>query len=129
MNKILQILMWLIPALGLPVILGFAGAEQNNALCTGIAVNIDNSDENFFVDETDIKEIIYSKGDSLVGSPVSQINYNTIFKCFIFIEQHKSTSKLYKSYKKKIQLHICTIDNYIQQILLNSTFNMKVLLI
>lgn len=78
MKKVLQILMWLIPALGLPVILGFAAAEQNNALCTGIAVNIDNSDENFFVDETDIKEIIYSKGDSLVGSPVSQINYNTL---------------------------------------------------
>lgn len=78
MKKVLQILMWLIPALGLPVILGFAGAEQNNALCTGIAVNIDSSDENFFVDETDIKEIIYSKGDSLVGSPVSQINYNTL---------------------------------------------------
>ncbi len=78
MKTFLQILMWLIPALGLPVILGFAAAEQNNALCTGINVNIDNSDENFFVDETDIIEIIYSKGDSLVGSPVSQINYNTL---------------------------------------------------
>jgi cell division protein FtsQ len=78
MKKVLQILMWLIPALGLPVILGFAASEQSNVRCTGIKVTIDESDENFFVDETDIKEIIYSKGDSLVGSPVSQINYNNL---------------------------------------------------
>ncbi len=78
MKNVLQIILWMLPALGLPVILGFANAEQNNTLCKGIAVNIDNSDENFFVDETDIKEIIYSKGDSLVGSPVSQINYNNL---------------------------------------------------
>ncbi len=78
MKKVVQIVLWLLPALGLPVILGFAGAEQNNALCTGISVNIDNADENFFVDETDIKEIIYSKGDSLTGSPVSQINCNNL---------------------------------------------------
>ena len=78
MKKVVQIVLWLLPALGLPIILGFAGAEQNNASCTGISVNIDNADENFFVDETDIKEIIYSKGDSLVDSPVSQINYNNL---------------------------------------------------
>lgn len=66
------------PALGLPVILGFAGAEQNNVLCTGIAVHIDNTDENYFVDENDIKEIIYSKGDSLVGSPISQVNLHNL---------------------------------------------------
>jgi len=78
MKKVVQIILWLLPALGLPVILGFANAEQNNVLCTGITVNIDNSDENFFVDETDIKEIIYSKGDSLIGSAVSLINCNKL---------------------------------------------------
>lgn len=78
MKKVLQIILWLIPVLGLPVILGFATVEENNRLCSGIEVNIDNRDENFFVDETDIKEIIYSKGDSLSGSPLSQINYNNL---------------------------------------------------
>jgi len=78
MKKVIQIILWLLPALGLPVILGFAGAEQNNVLCTGISINIDNTDENFFVDETDIREIIYSKGDSLVGNPVSQVNFNNL---------------------------------------------------
>lgn len=78
MKIALQIIGWLIPAIGLPVILGFADAEQNNALCTGISVNIDKSDENLFVDETDIREIIYSKGDSLVGSPVSKVNFNIL---------------------------------------------------
>lgn len=78
MSKVVQIILWLLPALGLPVILGFADAAQNNVLCTGISVNINNTDENFFVDETDIKEIIYSKGDSLIGSPISQVNYHRL---------------------------------------------------
>lgn len=78
MTKFFKILGWLLPALGLPVILGFAGAEQNNVLCTGISVKIDDLNENFFVDETDIKEIIYSKGDSLVGNPVSRVNFHNL---------------------------------------------------
>ncbi len=76
-------LSWLLPALGLPVILGFAEVEQKKTLCSGISVNIDNSNENFFVDENDIKEIIYSKGDSLVGNPVSGVNTDLLEKLIL----------------------------------------------
>lgn len=83
MRKAIQIVSWLLPAFGLPLILGFAGAEQNNMPCSAISVKIDYSDENFFVDETDIREIIYSKGDSLLGKPVKEINADVLEKLIL----------------------------------------------
>jgi len=72
--KILAIILWCGIFAGIAVSLGFISIEQDKVLCKAIIVNIDRKNENYFIEEEDIKEIIFNKGDSLIGTPVSRIN-------------------------------------------------------
>ncbi|MDP6908235.1 MAG: hypothetical protein QF371_01955, partial [Flavobacteriales bacterium] len=72
-KKILNISVLVLAVAGLLVSLAFSARESDKIPCTDIHVQVDHSNGNFFVTNDDVKEMIWSKGDSLIGSPLQSI--------------------------------------------------------
>jgi len=72
-RKILNISVLFLSVAGLFVSLAFSARESDKIPCKSIKIEVDNSGGNFFVTNDDVLDIIFSKGDSLVGSPITSI--------------------------------------------------------
>src|ERR1051326_3463575 len=79
-KKILFISMWVILVSGLIVTLGFAEKQEARMPCKELKINIGADSDNYFIDNDDIKQMLYAKGDSIIGETVSEINVNAIEK-------------------------------------------------
>jgi len=80
-NKLKQILLtgaWLGLVLGLLVVMGFVNHNRKEAKCTGLHINVDYSDDLFFVDEEDVRTHIYETAGDLIGQPIKSINISNL---------------------------------------------------
>ncbi|RLD26274.1 MAG: hypothetical protein DRI54_03180 [Bacteroidetes bacterium] len=80
-SKIKQILLtgvWLGLVLGLLVVMGFVNHNRKEAKCTGLHINVDYSDDLFFVDEDDVRTHIYEVAGDLIGQPIKSINISEL---------------------------------------------------
>lgn len=73
LRKILNISAYVLAVLGLFVSLAFSARESDKIPCSSIKIQIDHNSGNFFVTDLDVHAMIYSKGDSLIGSPITSI--------------------------------------------------------
>ena len=105
LRKIATILFWILLPISLVALMGFVNQKQQSMSFTSMDINVDYSDGNFFVDKNDIKSIIYSKGDSLVGSRCKKINLSSYEK---LINQNPSVQKaqIYSSIDGKIFINV-----------------------
>lgn len=85
--KIAKLVAWSFGVIGLMVCLGFSAKESEKIKCSKIEVLIDHASGNSFVTEADIKEILYSKGDSVVGGSLASLPITTYEK---LINSHPS---------------------------------------
>ncbi len=72
-RKIFSISVLVIAVAGLLVSLAFSARESDKIPCTDIHIQVDHSTGNFFVTKDDVLQMIWSKGDSLIGSPLQSI--------------------------------------------------------
>ncbi len=72
-RKVLNISVLVLAVAGLFVSLAFTAREQDKIPCSSIKIQVDNNSGNFFVTNDDVLEMIFSKGDSLVGRPITSI--------------------------------------------------------
>ncbi|MCF8276346.1 MAG: hypothetical protein K9J17_06370 [Flavobacteriales bacterium] len=72
-KKILNISVYVLAVIGLFVSLAFSARESDKIPCSNIRIEVDNNSGNFFVTNDDVLEMIWSKGDSLVGRPITSI--------------------------------------------------------
>jgi len=72
-RKILHISFIALAVIGLLVSLAFSARESEKVPCSDIHVQVDHSTGNFFVTNEDVLEMIWSKGDSLIGRPIRSI--------------------------------------------------------
>lgn len=73
MRKVLNISLIILAVLGLLVSLGFSVRETERIECSGIRVEVDHRDGNFFLTDEDVKRMVLDKGDSLIGRKLSTI--------------------------------------------------------
>jgi len=73
MKKVLNISLVVLAVLGLLVSLGFSVRETERIECSGIRVEVDHRDGNFFLTDEDVKRMVLDKGDSLIGRKLSTI--------------------------------------------------------
>ena len=79
--KFKQILLtgaWLGLVLGLLVVMGFVNHNRKEAKCTGLYINVDYSDDLFFIDEDDVRTHIYEVAGDLIGKPIKNINISDL---------------------------------------------------
>jgi len=72
-KKVLNISVYVLAVLGLFISLAFSARESDKVPCSKINISVDNNSGNFFVTNEDVREMILSKGDSLIGSPITSI--------------------------------------------------------
>lgn len=73
-KKILYISIWVVLSAGILVTLGFVSKEHSEMPCKSLEITIDNSDENYFVNEKDVEELLKSQGNTVVGKALKDIN-------------------------------------------------------
>ena len=72
-RRVLNISVLVLSVIGLFVSLAFSSRESDKIPCRNIAIEVDHSTDNFFVTKGDVMDMILSKGDSLIGSPITSI--------------------------------------------------------
>ena len=65
--------LWIIGISAVITSLAFTEIRQQRVLCKKINISINRDDENYFINKNDILKIIYSTGDSLIGTPIQKV--------------------------------------------------------
>ncbi len=73
-KKILFIILWCGLITGLLVTMGFVNKQQEAMLCKSLEVKMNLDDDVYFLNKTEITQLIKDRGDSIVGQPKSSIN-------------------------------------------------------
>jgi len=82
MKLVLNILLWLLLAGGAILLFAFTNKTTNQMRCKEVIININNDNENYFVDEADILQMAYQRGDSLKGQMMKDINIYSLENIF-----------------------------------------------
>jgi cell division protein FtsQ len=80
LKKIAGITMWVILIAGLFFSLGFAEKNQKDVVGKGLTISIEKDEKNYFIEQSDIREMLREKGDSIVNQPIRTININELEK-------------------------------------------------
>ena len=70
----MNIVLWFLGISGLVVTLGFVNNREAVVKGKTVTVNINQNDENSFVDEDDILKFLHDRHDTLIDRPMSEIN-------------------------------------------------------
>lgn len=79
-RKILLIVLWIIGLSGLFVSLAFVGKKDKKTISNNISINIINTEENNFIDETDIKNYLIESNNLSLNKAKENINVYQIEK-------------------------------------------------
>lgn len=79
-KKILTIVLWIIGLSGLMVSLAFATKKEKAIVAENMSISIANTEENSFIDETDVKEFFNERKDSILNAQLKNINVNELEK-------------------------------------------------
>ena len=95
-TKIGITLLWVLGIATIGISLAFTEIKQQDLKCKKITINVNKSDENYFINKQDISAIIQFGGDSLLNKYVNKINVKRleklieankyIFKAEVFID-------------------------------------------
>ena len=78
LKKILIISAWVLLVSGLIVTLGFATKQEGKQACRELNIVVNADNDNYFLDEKDIADLLRTKGDSIIGQPIASVNVNKI---------------------------------------------------
>lgn len=102
---------------GVIVLYAFTNGASNDMTCKEIIININNDNDNYFVDAKDILQMTYQRGDSLKGESMQSINVYSLENIFNSHPSIKNT-EVYKTINGELYINviqrrpICRIINY-----------------
>lgn len=85
--------------------LAFTEIRQQRVLCKKIEININRDDENYFINKNDILKIIYSTGDSLVGTPIQRIPVSLLER-LLKMNKFINDADVFIDIKGKLQVNV-----------------------
>ncbi len=101
MKKVLQIVVLMLVFAGFCIIVGFAMVDQETVKCTGIKINIRDSEKPGFINQTDIRKILFDEFDSLSGQYLKNINIDNVEK-LLLRNPYISDARVYSTVKGEI---------------------------
>ncbi|MFN9864559.1 MAG: hypothetical protein ACK55U_14245, partial [Bacteroidota bacterium] len=66
--------------IGLSFLIAFAERKQGGAVCKNVSVEIENLNENHFLDEADVMKLVETSGETIKGIGIDRINLKDIEK-------------------------------------------------
>lgn len=83
----------------------FTEIKQRSVLCKSILIDINRDDENYFINKADVLKILYSTGDSLIGTKVDEIPLSLLERLIVANKYIKS-AKVFIDIKGNLQVEI-----------------------
>ena len=65
---------------GLSFLIAFAERKQGGSVCKNVSVEIENLNENHFLDEADVAKLVETSGEPIKGINIERINLKQIEK-------------------------------------------------
>ncbi len=87
------------------VSLAFTEVRQQSVLCKKIEININREDENYFINKQDVLKILFSPGDSLIGTPIHKIPVSLLER-LLKLNKYVDDADVYIDIKGKLQVNI-----------------------
>ena len=74
MNKTLKFVLWSLMGISMIVLLGFVEKARDQQTCTAVSIQIDRSEQNFFIDEEDVEAMIHEEVSAVINRPLVDLN-------------------------------------------------------
>ncbi len=84
--------------IGLSFLIAFSERKQGGSLCKDVVVEIENINDNHFLDEADILHLVETSGESIKGASLNRINLKAIEKKLKY-DKHIKEAELYGDLK------------------------------
>ena len=97
--------LWIIGLSATVVSLAFTEVRQHRVLCKKIEININREDENYFINKQDVLKILFSPGDSLIGTPIHRIPVSLLER-LLKLNKYVDDADVYIDIKGKLQVNI-----------------------
>lgn len=97
--------LWIIGLGAVVTSLAFTEVRQQHVLCKKIEININREDENYFINKQDVLKILYSTGDSLVGTPIQRIPVSLLER-LIKLNKYVEDADIFIDIKGKLQVNV-----------------------
>ena len=91
--------------LGLSFLIAFAERKQGGAVCKNISVEIENLNENHFLDEADVKKLVETSGETIKGIGIDRINLKDIEKKLKY-DKHILDAELFGDLKGNLVVNV-----------------------
>lgn len=80
LKKIVTFVLWIIGLSGLLASLAFVSKKEKNVLVENLLVSVNNTEINSFIDEEDVKDFFIERKDSILKTPIKNLNINVLEK-------------------------------------------------
>ncbi len=99
------VLLWVLGLSTVITSMAFTEIQQQKVLCKTVQININREDENYFINSDDIKHILFSAGDSLIGREVDQIP-TSLLELLIRKNKYVKDAEVYIDVKGNLHVNV-----------------------
>ncbi|MBL4753505.1 MAG: hypothetical protein JKY52_07945 [Flavobacteriales bacterium] len=96
---------WGIALVGVFVVMGFAGQKQKNAICETIVIEIDQSDDAYFVEQEGVLNMFKREGIEMIGKPVSALDYE-LLESVLYTDPFIKEAQVYSTISGELRMRI-----------------------
>lgn len=94
-----------IAIIGLSLLIAFSERKQNGVVCKNIVVDLENTNENHFLEEADILNIIESSGQTIIGKNIEEINLRAL-ESKLEQDKHISSAEMFGDVKGNLTVNV-----------------------
>jgi cell division protein FtsQ len=104
-RKILIATGWILAIAGFFFALGFVQKKEAETMCKEFVVFVEPDGDNMLVDEKDIRELLKSKGDSIMNEPLSSIDVHNIEK-IVYMNPWVAKAEVFLSIDGRLRINV-----------------------
>ncbi|HRK55064.1 MAG TPA: cell division protein FtsQ [Cyclobacteriaceae bacterium] len=90
---------------GLFLLIAFSARRQSGVVCKNIVVELENTNENHFLEEADILKIIENSGQTIIGKNIEEINLRTL-EAKLEQDKHISNAEMFGDVKGNLKVNV-----------------------
>lgn len=94
-----------IAVVGLFLLIAFSARRQSGVVCKNIVVELENTNENHFLEEADILKIIENSGQTIIGKNIEEINLRTL-EAKLEQDKHISNAEMFGDVKGNLTVNV-----------------------
>src|SRR6478609_6188477 len=91
--------------IGMMFLIGFSERKQQAVVIKDVVVDLDNLNENHFLDEADVAKLVQSEGQKLVGKRADELNLKSIENKLMY-DKHILDAELYSDLKGNLVVDV-----------------------